>query len=241
MYTEVIMPLQTNLTMKTNELNMAINTFWPTTPNQNKFRQIMQDKNSNKKRRHFSEQQLKQQNKNSVMKTPTTPNTLSNINNKLQIESSPFYAGAKFSEAPLPSFLPKPPVAWLPSEMNQLTDELSALSNDLKAAVTTMAVITEKKIQILEKNQNDKIEKTNETSGYIKQNHNQTPSSKYYAERKRTDSSSSSSLSGAALNSLQYNFRNMRRHTPQCQTKCKNGRYSSFSRQNIHQKIAAVN
>jgi len=231
------MPLQTNLTYqsKATELNTVLNSFWPKTPQQNKFRQIMQEKNSNKKRRHFSEHQPKLQYHNNGLnnKTPTTPN--SSFNKPVQSIASPFYAGAKFSEAPLPSFLPKPPVHWIDS------NELNSTLNDDLATLAASAKVIEDTIIILEKKNEKLNDKSNENSNVSK--HNQTSSSsKYYADNRKAKSESATS--GGLLminNNFQYNFRNTRRNTPQCQTKCKNTRYSSFSRQNIHQKIAAVN
>lgn len=94
MYSPVIMPIQTNLHNSNEFTNSIVNSIWPKTPQQNKFRQIMQDKySSNKKRRHLNDQ-MKQ---NSFPKTPNS--SFSSKSAQLQsVQSSPFYAGAKFSE-----------------------------------------------------------------------------------------------------------------------------------------------
>ena len=229
MSTEVIMPLQSNL---------VTNTIWPKTPQPNKFKQTANktDKNSSKKRRHHSEQ-LKQQalidHKAAAPSAPSAPN--SSVSKTVQANQSPFYAGAKFSEAPLPSFLPKPPTHWIhANDLNGLNN-LSDLNNNLSSiAAAVPKAVESSAVEALEKTSKKK------EAGQKQSNQNQTatPSSKYYGndKKQRSDSVSSSSPQ------QQYNyFRNTRRNTPQCQIKCKTTRYSSFSRQTNFQKIAAVN
>lgn len=241
MCTQVIMPLQTNLATKTGELNSVINAFWPKTPQQNKFKQMMQDKNSNKKRRHLSCGGLNNLSMNKSISTPTTINR-----SQLQYQqSSPFYAGSKFSEAPLPSFLPKPPTHWIESaNLNDLNKLEPIKLNDthLSSLIETAANVIEESTSILDKSTNSNCSKKSDkstdkinTNGKLNQS---TASSKYYVE---TNRKSKIEPNAFASSNFHTNFRNTRRNTPQCQTKCKNTRYSSFSRQNIHQKIAAVN
>lgn len=234
MSTQVIMPLQNNMTPRTGEISSLVtNSIWPKTPQPNKFKQNANkaDKNSNKKRRHNSEQQLKQTTIDHKTAAPSTPICKA----APQPNQSPFYAGAKFNDAPAVAFLPRPPTHWIHSNDLNGLNNLSDLNNNLN--IISSAIASPKVEPTTEAPEKISSKKKETSQKQSNQNQTATPSSKYYGNDKKQRFES-----GPSPPQQQYNyFRNTRRNTPQCQIKCKTTRYSSFSRQTNFQKIAAVN
>ena len=145
------MPFQTNLTnnltSKSGELSCIVaNRIWPKT-SQFKYKQLIQDKNGSTSRRiqsndKYTSTMVRYKSSISVYKTSfrssaykayatnRLPNSFVNTKSNQQLKS--FYAGAKFSEAPLPSYLPKPPVHWISSaSLNEFNKNGFSNKNEL--------------------------------------------------------------------------------------------------------------
>lgn len=140
MYSQFIMPLQNNLTNKTGEFSSIVaNSIWSKTPQQ-KIKQILND-SKNRKRRSYSDQYTSFTTINSSYSSdrsqskPNSPTASPSFIKSKPLKQNqfkcPFYAGAKFSDAPKPSILPQPPTHWINSTSSiNSTEHCSSLNGN---------------------------------------------------------------------------------------------------------------